>query len=365
MNILVLKPKPHHLAWTLFADGRRAATIAGHAGDCRGVAESREAFRKVVDIAVASLGPSAPLGAVAVRLPFGGPEFSGPVLATSDVLAKLDAIADDAPLHLPPALALVRAAEHVRPDVPVVLVFETAFFADLPMRERLYAIDDKAAGEGLRRYGFHGLYHDGACRYASREMREWHGTAAPKVLSVCLEPRPEIAGAIGTRAVTVTSGATPLEGLPGRTSCGEIDPSIVLTVAEELKLGPEEIDALLTRESGLTGLVGAPATLEDVFISDDGAFTLARDVMRYRMLLAAGAAVAALGGLDAIVFSGRSSKLGRVIGPWLIDHLKLRGAPEGKKIENLVFTEPLERLIADAAAAVVLRRPTIPSDSTS
>ena len=374
MNILVLKPRPHQLDWTLFTDGRRSAVISGHAGGCRGAAESRETFHKVIDLAVASAGESATLDAVAVRLPFGGPEFTGPVIATADVLARLDAIADDAPLHLPPALALIRAVRDMRPDLCVVLLFETSFFADLPVRERLYALEDKVGGEGLRRYGFHGVYHEAACRHASREMREWHGSAspcvagfaeqgssAPKVLSVCLEPRPEIAGAIGTRAVTATSGATPLEGLPGRTSCGEIDPSIVLTLAEELKLGAEEIDALLTRESGLLGLVGSPATLEDVFISDDPVFALARDVMRYRMLLAAGGAVSALGGLDAIVFSGRSAKLGRVIGPWLIERLKLRGAPAGKRIECLIFTEPLDRLIADTASAVVLRRSTLPT----
>ncbi len=348
MDVLVLKPGANRVDWTLFESGRTRAAQAGRAGGTRGETAARAALSAIA----AQVGPDA-FDAIGVRMPFGGTEFHAAVVATEEVLRRLDAQASEAPLHLPPALALVRAARRMFHEIPVVLCFETAFFARLPLRERLYALDAAAAGvAGLRRYGYHGLYHEAACRHAAKALGARRGEgAAPKVLSVCLEPRPEIAAALGTRAVTVTGGATPLEGLPGRTTCGEIDPSIVLTLAEDLELGAEEIDALLTRESGLAGLVGEPATLEDVFGSDDPKYALARDVMRYRMLLAAGAAVAALGGLDAIVFSGRSAKLGRVIGPWLVARLKLRGIPSERRIACEIFTEPLERLIADATEA--------------
>jgi len=298
MDILVLKPKTTYVEWTLFAGGRRRAVMAGGAGSCRGEAEARKAM---ADVALRVEG--AEPDTVAVRMPYGGADFTGPVPATDDALARLNRAAVEAPLHLPPAIACARAARE-RFNVPVVLCFETAFFADLPERERLYALDSAGAGVGgLRRWGYHGIFHEAACRHALRIFRGRKGGGMPRILSVCLEPQPEIASAIGTRAVTVTSGATPLEGLPGRTTCGEIDPSIVLTLAEELKAGPEEVDRILTRESGLAGLVGEPATLDDVFTRGEEKYALAREIMLYRMLLATGSAAAALGGLDAVVFT--------------------------------------------------------------
>ena len=349
MKVLVLTPRVHTLEWALLWGERPDQTLVGCKGSCRGEAEARAILADISR----QLGTD--VDAIAMRVPYGGPEFATSAIATPEVIEKLEAVESQAPLHLPLVVSLVRASWETFAETPVVLCFETGFFTALPMREQVYAVDEEATGmEGLRRYGYHGIYHHGACVHAL-SVRENRGRSPmAKVLSICLEPRPEMAGAIGTRAIYVTSGATPLEGLPGRTTCGEIDPSIVLTLAQDLKMGPEEIDAVLSRDSGLSGLVGKRVTLEEVFTVERPNHKLARDVMNYRMLMSAGAAVAVLGGLDVIVFSGRSAELGHIIGPWLLEHLHLRGTRANRAATYDIFTTPLERLMADTAVAATL-----------
>jgi acetate kinase len=147
----------------------------------------------------------------------------------------------------------------------------------------------------------------------------------------------------------VTGGATPLEGLPGLTTCGEIDPALVLTLGDRLGWGPEQVDRLLSRESGLLGLAGRPVTLDEVFFQDQPDLRLAREVMTYRILLACGAAVAALGGLDALVFSGRFARAGEVLGPVLVERLLPRRPEQSRGISTEFFHESLARVVADEA----------------
>jgi len=111
------------------------------------------------------------------------------------------------------------------------------------------------------------------------------------------------------------------KAIPGETMCGQIDPSIVLTLSETVQWGPERINVVLTKESGLLGLTGENITLEDVFTQDNPDFLLARQICQYRLLNACGAAVATMGGVDAIVFSGRFVKLANILGPYLTEKL--------------------------------------------
>ena len=150
----------------------------------------------------------------------------------------------------------------------------------------------------------------------------------------------------------VTGGATPLEGLPGERSCGDLDPSIVLTLARDKGWGPEQINTVLTQQSGLLGLTGKPATLKDVLTSDDPAVDLAREVFRYRVLLASGAGMATMGGLDTIVFSGRDHAVSKNLGPWLASRLTLDRSANKREIPWTVFTKPVDRVIADVARDV-------------
>ena len=363
MNILVLRPGSRALNYALFTAGRRTPARSGRVAD--GGASPREGPAVIERLArvraACSARPAARRPeAIAVRVAFGGAQFKAPAPVTDAVIDSLAELAPGAPLHLPALLLLLAGCRDVFPGVPTVLVFETAFFAELPLRERGYGMNPGLdPGLGLRRYGYHGIFHEAAARLAAREMYGRGGGAAPRTLSICLEPQPEIAAVIGRRPVMVTGGSTPLEGLPGRTSCGELDPGIVLHLARKLRWGPEQINQCLTRESGLRGLTGRVVSLETVFRSDadgDEALRLAREIMRYRILLASGAALAAMGAVDQIVFSGRGAKIGATLGPWLADRLAIPGRGAKPEIPWTTLRESLDRLIADAALPIAVRQ---------
>ena len=220
------------------------------------------------------------------------------------------------------------------PNTPAVLLFETAFFAELPRRESAYGIDQELSETlGLRRYGYYGLLHEAACEYAAREHRSRRPRSTGRALSICLEAHPEVAAVIGRRPLMCTSGATPLEGIPGHSSCGELDPSIALMLARKLKWGPEQINTVLTQQSGLMGLVGRPVMLDDVLAAEAGDLEPAKNLLQNRILMACGAGMAAMGGVDDIVFSGRFASAGLTLGPWLRDRLTFRGGNENSPPE--------------------------------
>jgi acetate kinase len=255
---------------------------------------------------------------IGVRALFGGERFPGPVFATDAVLHDLASLAPQAPLHLPRLVELVKAMRSTFPNTPVALVFETSFFVNLPPRERWYGLDPELMeSQAVRRFGYQGIFHDAACRDAARQLR----LSLPRVLSVCLEPRPELAACQGRRPVVVTSGNTPVEGLPGETTCGDLDPSVVLKLACDTRWGPEEVSRILTCESGLRGLLGRDVSLAELLRSTDDELQLARDLFGHCVLRACGAGIAAMGGLDAIVYSGRYAACGPVLHAWLSQRL--------------------------------------------
>lgn len=348
MNTLVLRPGPQVLEYAFFRGGAAQAAFEGRETDCRGEDGSRRALAR---IARELPEPDA----VAVRAIYGGERFRNPVVVTEDVFADLEALVPQAPLPLAGLIPLLRGCGEAFPSAPTVLVFETAFFSALPPREYLYAVDaELPTFHEIRRYGYHGILHEAACRETLRRHRTEGLTAAPRILSICLEPRPEVAAACGLTPVMVTSGATPLEGLPGQTSSGELDPSIVLTLASEHGWGAEQINTALTQESGLKGLAGRAVTFEEVFRDTSRETRLARDVFQYRLLLSCGAAIAAMGGLDAIVFSGRYVALGEPISQWLQSQPLMRSLalPEPPSIRY--YGRSLSRVMADVASTVLM-----------
>lgn len=296
--------------------------------------------------AVAVAGDESVPAILAFRVPFGGGEFRGPVVVNDDVLRKLDELTVYAPLHLPGIVALMRGCRQAYPSAKQVAVFETSFFAALPAREHLYAVDAAITRSlQLRRYGYHGILHEAACREAGKGAK-----AGTRLLSICLEPRPEIAAVAEGRPVMVTGGATPLEGLPGEKACGDIDPGIILTLSQSEGLGLEQINQMLTQESGLLGLTGEPANLPAIFADESPRYKLAREFMLYRMLLSCGAAKAAMGGVDRMVFSGRYNAVGEVLGPWLASRL-------ANRVKNITptwscFAQERAQIIAESALRI-------------
>ncbi len=360
MNVLVFRPDREMLTYTYFTNGEREPIWAGRIGDYRVSKSSKERLVKLLRNLHANCSNKANSGgpeAIAIRIPFGGLTFGDHAIAGSQVIKKLENLIPQAPLHLPPILALIDSVMEVFYGIPAVLVFETAFFTRLPQREYLYGLDPGISRHGLlRRYGFHGIFHDAACTRVSTKYREIFGNGVPRILSVCLETRPELSAAIGRRAVTVTSGVTPLEGLPGKTTSGELDSSIILTLSHKMNWNAKRINSVLTKESGLHGLVGSTVNLQDVFCSKSEDVRLARELIRYRILLASGAGAAAMGGVDHIVFSGRYASIGEILGPWLESILPFR--EELKQTRGWdcwsCFPDSSDRILADCASVKVL-----------
>jgi len=355
MNILVLRLGLNSLHYAYFRHYERQPVKH----PARRIDRSRwHAGNKYVDI-LREMRPEesrlAPLDAITIEAKYGGVMFTGPVRADLAVLEKLKKLTPCAPLHVPELVELVQACQEVFPGVPVVLDFETAFFVSLPDREHSLGVDaDIIRDPNFRKFGFYGIYHEAAREYAWECWPDIRETS--RVLSLCLEPRPEIAAILGNKPVMVTSGVTPLEGLPGHTTCGDLDPFIVLSLARMKKWGPEQINDVLTQKSGLLGLAGRPVTIQELFESNEEELIPVQDLMKYRILLACGSGIAAMSGLDAIVFSGRYASAGKKLGPWLASRLSLRGSRKNNVYWDW-YDEPIDQLLADRAVQVVMTSP--------
>jgi len=341
MNGIVLMPSPTARA-ELVTDGvPRACCVAGDGNLKSLMTHARRHAGETFGAGPAFL---------AVHAPFGGDAFSGPARIDQNVLSILDDLSAQAPAHVPATLAAARAALEFFPETPAILVSETAFFVRLPRRESAYGLNaDLMRRLHLRRTGYHGIFHEASYGHARRVLRSPRRGGPVRVLSICLELKPEVAAVANGRPVMVTGGATPLEGLPGETSCGEIDAALPLALMEHAGLGPQEIGHILARGSGLRGLTGRAMTFPEVFRCEAPECAAARDFFHYRLLLACGAGLAALSGLDGIVFSGRYAKLGAEIGPSLIGQLHRAMRSAGPPPKWIVFADCLAKLIADQA----------------
>jgi acetate kinase len=247
--------------------------------------------------------------AVGHRVVHGGSLFDRAVVVDAEVEAAIDELSALAPLHNPAALAGIRAARAVLPDVPHVAVFDTAFHRTIPDAASTYAIDaDLAARHGIRRYGFHGTSH----RFVSRAAAAFLGRPIEETRMIVLHiGNGASACAIdGGRSIETSMGMTPLEGLVMGTRSGDIDPAVLFHLHRRAGLGFDELEALLNRGSGLLGLTGS-GDMRDVQAAEldgDPRAALALEVYRHRIRRYVGAYTAELGGLDAVVFTAGVSR---------------------------------------------------------
>ena len=299
------------------------------------------------------------LGVIACRVPAGAAEFTQPVIADRENRRRLAELAPMAPMHIPAILSLLEVCDNLFPNTPSVLVFETAFFVDLPKREHLYAINlAEQLMHGIRRFGYHGLFHETAVRLVHAERQ--HGARDPdslRTVSICLERRPEVAGVRGFRAMVTSGGATPLEGIPGERTCGQIDPGIPTVLAERLQWAPERINELLTRQSGLFGLLGYAVTMGEI-LGEQASHAppekrLAHELISYCLLRHAGMAAAALGGVDALVISGRYCNQGEKVARQILSSLLAPGNQPPEAASVHILNRPIELIIADDAKPLV------------
>ena len=230
------------------------------------------------------------------RVVHGGPDLREPTVLDDDAVAAIEALTPLAPLHQPRALAGIRAVQAALPGVPAVACFDTAFHATLPAAAATYALpEDWRRRWPLRRFGFHGLSH----QHAVRRSGDMLGRVPARMVTCHLGAGASLCAVLEGRSVDTTMGFTPLEGLVMNTRSGSIDPGLVLWLVNEAGLAPAAVADGLERHSGLAGLSGTSGDLREI-----GAGTLAFDVYVHRLRREIAAMAAALGGLDALVFTG-------------------------------------------------------------
>jgi len=253
--------------------------------------------------------------AAGIRVVHGGAVFQRPVRVDEKVIDALGAMADLAPLHNPPAVSAMRALRKARPDMPVVACFDTAFHAGIPPAAATYAVPYHWLTDwGIRRFGFHGLSHAYAARRAAQLLDR---PAAELALVTChLGAGASLAAVQGGRSIDTTMGYTPMEGLVMATRSGTVDPGVLLWVMRHHGISVAVLERTLDRESGIAGLSGEPhgdlrAVLaaaggepDQVMDIDPDRARLAVDVYLHRLRGGIAAMVAALGRLDAVVFTG-------------------------------------------------------------
>jgi acetate kinase len=267
----------------------------------RPIADHAEGFRLLFE----ELAPSAnALLAVGHRIVHGGDWFTSPTLVDDDVLTELEALAPLAPLHNPAGTRGIEVARKHYPDVPQVAVFDTAFHHTMLARAHRYALPrDLADRYRIRRYGFHGISH----AYVARRAAEHLGRRAEELnlITLHLGNGASATAVAGGHSIDTSMGLTPLSGLVMGTRGGDVDPGVVFHLHREAAMTVAVIEDLLTRRSGLVGLTGA-SDLREVHrraAAGNTAAAEAIDTYCYRIRSYIGAYTAALGRVDAVVFT--------------------------------------------------------------
>jgi acetate kinase len=245
------------------------------------------------------------IGAVGHRTVHGGEHFASSVLITDEVVSTIRECIALAPLHNPANLAGIEATLKLLPDVPQVAVFDTSFHQTMPDYAYIYPLPyEYYKAYRIRRYGFHGTshryVHARACEYLGRDPSD------VKVITCHLGNGSSIAAIDRGRSVDTSMGFTPLEGLMMGTRCGDIDPSIPKFILEAEGMDLIGLDNLLNRQSGLLGVSGVSSDIRDVHKASEVGNQRARlalAIFVYRVRKYIGAYAAAMGGLDAIVFT--------------------------------------------------------------
>jgi acetate kinase len=286
-----------------------------------------------------------------IRAVFGGSDFASPIIVDDRNQSRLLRLGSQSPMSVASTSSLVVDTRVAFPDIPIALAFETSFFVDLPRRETTYALPT-GAGLGARRWGYHGLFHDAATGELAQTLRAERRPA--RMLSICLDSQPEMAAVLGRTPLTVTSGSTPMEGLPGERNCGEVDPSIALALATDPTLGPERANLLLTRESGFLGMLGWSATLGEVLTEKRARVARVREHLLYHMTLAAGSSLAALEGLDGVVFSGRYAEHGGKVASYLLPRLERTLDLPAGSLPWHICAAPLDTIVAEAGISALI-----------
>jgi len=261
--------------------------------------------------------------AIGHRVVHGGPDYAAPTVIDQVLLDKLATYAELAPLHQPNNLLPIRLAMGINPAVPQIACFDTAFHRNHPALADCYALPLSFHREGVRRYGFHGLSYE----YVSERLREtFPDHAAGKVVIAHLGSGASMCALLNGQSMESTMGFTALDGLPMGTRPGQLDPGVVLHLIMQKGMPAEAVSKLLYHEAGLKGLSGISNDMRDLLESDDPRAAFAIDHFVYRCGLNIGALAAALGGLDALVFTAGIGENAPKLRERIVSHAAWLGA---------------------------------------
>jgi acetate kinase len=241
-----------------------------------------------------------PLFAVGHRVVHGGSEYAAPVKLTNAIAAELEKLCPLAPLHQPHNLKPIRLLLESNPALPQVACFDTAFHHTQPDVARAFALPESITGKGVRRYGFHGLSYE----YIASVLPEVAPAIAQKRVAVLhLGNGASLCGIHNGKSVATTMGFTALDGLVMGSRCGNLDPGVMLYLMDELKMDARAIEKLLYQQSGLLGVSGISSDMRELMESTDPKAAFAVELFVYRIVRELGSLAAAMGGIDALVFT--------------------------------------------------------------
>ena len=290
------------------AQGRGGQALAEKRWPARTKLGHEAALGHMVEWLKATYGASNRLAAVGHRVVHGGAEYAAPVRVDAAMLARLELLVPLAPLHQPHNLAPIRGLLRDMPDVPQVACFDTAMHRSNPPVAQMFALPAELTESGVRRYGFHGLSYE----YIASVLPQVDEGSARATTWCCTSATAQACARCAGRSVASTMGFTAVDGLPMGTRCGAIDPGVLIYLMDERGMDARALEKLVYQQSGLLGVSGVSSDMRVLLESTEPRAKLAVELFVYigREL---GSLAAALGGLDAIVFTAGIGERGVAI----------------------------------------------------
>ena len=278
------------------------------------------------------------ISAVGHRVVHGGEKYKESVVINDEVKANIEECFKLAPLHNPANMIGIKACEELMPNTPMVAVFDTAFHGTMPEDAYLYALPyELYEKDGIRKYGFHGTSH----KYVSQTCAEVMGRDIKdlKIITCHLGNGASLCAVKNGVSVDTSMGFTPLEGLAMGTRCGNIDPAIVTFLMKEEGLSVDEVNDLLNKKSGVLGISGISSDFRDIedaaFNKNDRRAKLALKIFEYKIRTTIGAYAAAMGGVDAIVFTAGVGENGPETREKCLEGLEFLGVEIDREANNV------------------------------
>lgn len=258
------------------------------------------------------------LAAIGHRIVHGGTEFSAPVIVDDDIEGRLNALRPLAPLHQPYGLDALRVMRETAPKVPQVACFDTAFHRTQPEIAQRFPLPARYFEKGYRRYGFHGLNYE----HVVHNLPAQTGAPLPSRLLIAhLGNGASLCAVKEGKSVATTMGYSTLDGLVMGTRPGALDPGVIIAIMKDESLSPEEMEEILYRQSGLVGLSGLTSDMRSLLASPDPAARNAVETYCYWAARQAASLISAMGGIDALVFTGGIGENAEAVRNRIIHHL--------------------------------------------